>query len=221
MRALIGGRSAVHRAGIATFLRQVVDDAEVCEAPSLQDAVDEVLHAPDFGLVVLDLEACNGEPLRQLKVVSDAVRPAPVLVICDAVNRQSAVRTLEVGAAGCLNRSASEDQTVAALRRVIDGDVWVPPPDGQPESDAQKMTTKLSDPAAVPGPSDGKLSLQQMEILEQLRDGRTNREIAAVLGVSPYTVRYHVSVILRVLGVTNRTAAAMRAAQILGSGGQG
>lgn len=71
----------------------------------------------------------------------------------------------------------------------------------------------LEAPRAGDGPSVLDLSARELEVLESICRGRTNLEIAAALGISPFTVKNHVQRIFRKIGVTNRTQAAARHAE--------
>ena len=207
-KALIAGLSAIHSAGIATLLRQLVEDLETHEVESPEQALDFVLQSRDVALVVLDLPSYDGRTLYTLKLVSAAADPAPVLAIANFRGRRDAVRALESGAMGCLSRAASGKETLTALQRLLDGDN----DRRTPEAASPGLTPVC--PAGRRGGS-GRLSRQQLEILEHLKDGKTNRQIARLIDMSPHTVRYHVSAILRALEVGNRTEAAMRADSVI------
>ena len=218
-KALIAGLSAIHSAGIATLLRQLVEDLETHEVESPEQALDFVLQSRDVALVVLDLPSYDGRTLYTLKLVSAAADPAPVLAIANFRGRRDAVRALESGAMGCLSRAASGKETLTALQRLLDGDLWVS--SRLLAGDNDRRTPKAASPGLTPvcpagrrGGS-GRLSRQQLEILEHLKDGKTNRQIARLIDMSPHTVRYHVSAILRALEVGNRTEAAMRADSVI------
>lgn len=218
-KALIAGLSAIHSAGIATLLKQLAEDLDTHEVDSPEQALDFVLQTRDVALVVLDLPSYDGQALYYLKLVSDAADPAPVLAIANFRGRRDAVRALESGAMVCLNRAASGKETLTALQRLLDGDLWVSSRLLAQDNDrrAPAPTSPGLTPICPAGQRGGadRLSRQQLEILEHLRDGKTNRQIARLIDMSPHTVRYHVSAILRALDVGNRTEAAMRADSVI------
>ena len=87
---MIAGLSAIHSAGIATLLRQLVEDLETHEVESPEQALDFVLQSRDVALVVLDLPSYDGRTLYTLKLVSAAADPAPVLAIANFRGRRDA-----------------------------------------------------------------------------------------------------------------------------------
>ena len=216
MKALVAGRSAIHRAGVAKFLRQLVGGVDCREVDCLDHAIDVVLGASSFEIAILDLPAISGEALYQLRMIGEAIDPAPVLAVSSFSGRWEVLRALEFGATGCLNRSASGEETLTALQRMLDGELWAPSrllvrtDSGTSESRRGQASAHGSR-----GGSKARLTRQQVEILRHLREGKTNRQIARLVDVSPHTVRYHVSAILRALEVANRTEAAMLANTVL------
>ena len=219
MKALIASRSAIHRAGIVNFLQQLVENPEIHEVDLPEQAIDFALKTQGLGLAVLELSSCSDKALFHLKIISEAIDPAPVLAVSNYNGRWDAVKALEFGAMGCLNRAASGKETLTALRRILDGEIWVSSKLVARDSGARPPLKASHGPVTTKTASrrggTGRLSHQQLMILRHLRDGKTNRQIAGLINVSPHTVRYHVSAILRELEVANRTEAAMRADAVI------
>jgi DNA-binding NarL/FixJ family response regulator len=155
---------------------------------------------PDIVLLDLRLPGVDGialiEPLR-------AAGPR-VLVLTSATQPSVAARAVRAGAAGVLYKDIDPDALVRAIRSVRDGHV-------------------LLAPAAVGSLLRGSraeaLTPRESEVLAQIAEGRSNREIARLLGLSEKTVKAHVSSVLAKLGVQDRTQAAVYAVRHARDGG--
>jgi DNA-binding NarL/FixJ family response regulator len=147
---------------------------------------------PDIVLLDLRLPGVDGatliEPLR-------AAGPR-VLVLTSATEPSATARAVRAGAAGVLYKDIDPDALVRAIRAVRDGHV-------------------LLAPAAVGSLLRGSraeaLTPRESEVLARIAEGRSNREIARLLGLSEKTVKAHVSSVLAKLGVQDRTQAAVYA----------
>ena len=195
----------VVRQGLAVLL-EVQDDMQlVGEASDGQAAVRLTLEqVPDVLLLDLKLPGLDG-----LGVLSElAARGAKtrVLVLTSGASPASPALALQAGAAGFLYKDVDPDALVRAIRSVHDGHTVL-------ASDAAGLV------AARPG-TDSRgirsLTAREREVLAQLADGRSNREIAKLLNLSEKTVKTHVSAILAKLGVADRTQAALLAVRHVG-----
>ena len=99
---------------------------------------------------------------------------------------------------------------LSALQLVLTGNIYVPPLLAHAQEPA---ITQPANPAKLA--HDNQLTDRQVEVLRQLRDGRSNKEISAHLGIAEKTVKAHIAAIFRTLRVANRTQAA-NAARDLG-----
>jgi DNA-binding NarL/FixJ family response regulator len=195
----------VVRQGLAVLL-EVQDDMQlVGEASDGRAAVRLTLeNVPDVLLLDLKLPGLDG-----LGVLSElAARGAKtrVLVLTSGASPTSPALALQAGAAGFLYKDVDPDALVRAIRSVHDGHTVL-------ASDAAGLV------AARPG-NDSRgirsLTAREREVLAQLADGRSNREIAKLLSLSEKTVKTHVSAILAKLGVADRTQAALLAVRHVG-----
>ncbi len=92
---------------------------------------------------------------------------------------------------------------VYAVRRVLDGDVYLP----------QDLEAAFAQEAIEPAKDGPALTQRQELVLRELLDGRSNREISQTIGISDETVKTHVAAILRHFEVQNRTQAVVAAAR--------
>ncbi|MGD0604216.1 MAG: response regulator transcription factor [Streptosporangiaceae bacterium] len=153
--------------------------------------------APDVILLDLKLPGADGiAVLGELKARDSAAR---VLVLTSATEPAAASLAVRSGAAGVLYKDVDPDALVRAIRSVHDGHLLLAP----------EAAGTLMHPAAVAGLD--ALTTREREVLAELAQGRSNREIARALGVSEKTVKTHVSSVLAKLGVADRTQAALLA----------
>jgi DNA-binding NarL/FixJ family response regulator len=160
---------------------------------------------PDIVLLDLRLPGVDGaaliEPLR--------AAGTRVLVLTSATEPSVAARAVRAGAAGVLYKDIDPDALVRAIRSVRDGHVLLAP---------ETVSSLLRGSRAEA------LTPRESEVLARIAEGRSNREIARLLGLSEKTVKAHVSSVLAKLGVQDRTQAAVYAVRHQGgdeSGGTG
>jgi two-component system nitrate/nitrite response regulator NarL len=129
---------------------------------------------------------------------------APSLLLVSDLSRAS--EALAAGARGVISRTSTPRQIHAALRaiaeglRVIDGDTVL-----QPKAQAERVAdAELVEP----------LTARELEVLRLLSAGMTNKEIAARLGITEHTIKFHVNAILGKLEAETRTEAVVHAARL-------
>jgi DNA-binding NarL/FixJ family response regulator len=203
---LIADDHPVVRQGLQVLL-SVQDDIVVAgEAADGAEAVRLCAEvAPDVLLLDLKLPVLDGVGvLRELRDRGSAVRS---LVLTSAADETLVTLALQAGAAGFLYKDVDPDALVRAVRSVHDGHTLLAP-------EAAGVLTAPGRRTAVTGI--GALTSREREVLALLADGRSNREIARLLGVSEKTVKTHVSAVLAKLGAADRTQAAVIAVRHAG-----
>ena len=203
---LIADDHPVVRQGLQVLL-SVQDDIEVAgEAADGEQAVAMVAEL-DPDVILLDLKLPGGDGVAVLRQLREAGRRTRALVLTSAVDRNLVARAMQAGAAGFLYKDVDPDALVRALRSVHDGHTLLGP---------EAAGTLLNSAAAAPAVRGiGALTGREREVLAQIADGRSNREIARLLRVSEKTVKTHVSSVLAKLGVADRTQAALLAVREL------
>jgi DNA-binding NarL/FixJ family response regulator len=155
----------------------------------------------DPDVILLDLKLPGMDGLAVLNELKARNNPARVLVLTSVTDHASAVAAMRAGAAGVLYKDVDPDALVRAIRAVHDGHLLLAP------EAAGTLLRAVS--ARAPSRGLDALTSREREVLAELAQGRSNREIARTLHVSEKTVKAHVSSVLAKLGVQDRTQAAL------------
>jgi len=203
---LIADDHPVVRQGLQVLL-SVQDDIEVVgEAADGGQAVAMAAEL-DPDVILLDLKLPVMDGIAVLRELRDSARGARALVLTSAPDRSLVSLAVQAGAAGFLYKDVDPDALVRAIRSVHDGHTLLAP---------DAAGSLLRSGAAAPAVQGiGALTAREREVLAQIADGRSNREIARLLRVSEKTVKTHVSSVLAKLGVADRTQAALLAVRQL------
>jgi DNA-binding NarL/FixJ family response regulator len=153
-------------------------------------------------LVLLDVRMPGGDGLHYLGRIKINFPTLPVILFSTYDNPTYVARAVALGASGYVLKHEKSEKLIEAIRGALRGELaWT-------REELRRVTGALATPRVV---SDVEVPLTQREseVLSQLANGLTNKEIAAALGISYETVKEHVQHILRKIGVTDRTQAAV------------
>ena len=192
-RVLLVDDHPMMRQGLALLINQQSDLTMCCEAAAAAEAMRLIgTSKPDLAIVDLSLEGSSGlELIKDLQALHPEV---PVLVMSMHDESLYAERLLRAGARGYVMKQAGGETVLGAIRCVLSGRVYLSP----------KMSEKLLDsftgrrPRGSNSPIE-QLSDREFEIFELLGEGKSTREIARQLHLSPKTVDVHRSHIKRKL----------------------
>jgi len=199
-RLLVADDHLVLRTGVAamikgTELELVAEAATGAEAVRLAKS-----KKPDVAL--LDVQMPDGDGLETLKRLKKEAPKVRVLFLSNYDNPTYVARALQMEASGYLLKGCSRDKLLTAIYAVAAGDkAWS-------REDMRRVTGALSTPR-YEGEIDVPLTKRESEVLQKVTLGLTNKEIAKALNIGYETVKEHVQHILRKIGVTDRTQAAV------------
>lgn len=204
---LIADDHPLFRDALKRAVAQAVPDArlvEVEDVASLQVAVDA---HPELELLLLDLQMPGASGFSALVHIRHQHPGLPIVVV--SAHEQGAVirRAIAHGASGYIPKSTAATQIVEAVSRVLEGDLWVPP-------SVRGAGSRLREDEANAAAQVSGLTPQQFRVFGMIADGLLNKQIAYELGVSEATVKAHMTAIMRKLGVSNRTQAALLASHL-------
>jgi DNA-binding NarL/FixJ family response regulator len=200
IRILVADDHAVVRQGLRTFL-ELQDDMEVvAEAADGEEAVARALElVPDVALVDLKMPRLDGlEAIRRLRAKAPATR---VIVLTSFLDDDSVLPAVRAGAAGYLLKDVEPQELARAIRTVHAGEALLSP----------AVTARLLEHVSERERAAPTLTERELEVLALLARGLPNKVIARELGVAEKTAKTHVANILRKLGCTDRTQAAVYA----------
>ena len=174
-----------------------------------QQGEEGVRRAVEAGATFLVLGTVRDMPTPDLVSRARAARRPPrVVVLLDQIQRDDLAAVVSVGVDGLLVRSLRPDELTDALSRIRHGERVVAP------ALLPLLVGLLGPPeegAALLAPLAGQLTRKELEVLARLAEGRSNREIAGALYVTPATVKTHLAHIYTKLGVGGRQEALARA----------
>jgi two-component system, NarL family, response regulator LiaR len=203
IRVLIADDHAVVRRGLRTFL-ELQDGIEVVgEAEDGEEAVDAAERlSPDVVLVDLVMPRVDG--ITAIRRIRQGASAARVIVLTSFLDDDKLLPAVRAGAAGYLLKDVQPQELVGAIRTVYAGEALLHP----------AAAARLMAEVAAGGERNDARSLltrRELEVLDLVARGLPNKLIARELGVSEKTVKTHVGNLLRKLGVTDRTQAALYA----------
>lgn len=185
------------RQGIAALVSKNPDVKVVGQCGDGLKVVEQVLAARP-NVVVLDLQMPGLNGLDICRQLSRKAKGAGILVLTMHADEEFIIQALENGASGYLLKEAAADQLNEALLAVAAGQLYLGP--GVPSSVLNRLAQgKGSDPYNT-------LTARERQVLQLIAEGKTDREIAPILGLSVKTVDTHRAHAMRKLGLHDQTA---------------
>lgn len=193
-------------------LRQVVQatlpDHAISEANTFEGAM-RAAAGDQLDLILLDINMPGMNGFAGLISLRNHVPATPVVVVSADESREAVSQAMTLGASGFIPKSLEREHMIAAVRMVLNGEVFVPAQDTLTLSGGHG-----SDDSAFRQGYEA-LTGQQRKVLEMLVAGKSNKVIAYEMDVTESTVKAHVSAILRKLRVHSRTQAVLNASRLL------
>lgn len=209
-RILIADDHPMVRDALRSAVLYSCQATDVMEADRLDSVMQALEERGDLDLVLLDVNMPGMNGLGGLRTLRQRFPATPVVVVSAHEERRWVREAIESGAAGFIPKSTPRDAIAAALRQVLNGELYIPPQAGDEsvEDTEDAETAEIARRIAT-------LTAQQLRVLELLGTGKLNKEIAFDLSITETTVKAHVSAILQKLKVYSRTQAVVIANRVL------
>ena len=191
IRILIADDHSVVREGLVSLVKRKSDMVVVAEASNGREAVQLWKeHRPDVTLLDLRMPELNG--VGAIKEIRELDENAHIVVLTTYDGDEDIYRAIKAGAKAYLLKDTARDALVDTVRRVHAGETYLPP------QLAAKLAERVSGEA---------LSPREIEVLQRMAVGKSNKEIGAELFISEGTVKTHIKSIFSKLDVVSRTEA--------------
>ena len=165
--------------------------------------------APGHDCCIADLMMPGADPMAGIAGLRRAAPDMAILVVTGTENDGLLLELLDLGIAGFAPKTASGAIIEAALRLIDVGGRYLP--QRLVDIAASRFSQRVPAPAPRLQTGDGVLSERQLAVLRLAASGRSNKEIALALGLSPATIKTHLANVQAILGARNRMEAAGRA----------
>ena len=208
-RLLLVEDHASFRQTLALVFDQHPDFEVVGQAGSLGEA-RRLMRGREADMGVIDLALPDGEGVELIEELREANPEFAALVLTASLDRAEHARAIEAGAAGVLHKTADVDEIMDAARRVAAGEALI---SSDELAEMLRLAGQSREELREARASIEQLTQREMQVLEALAEGLTNREIAERLHMSVDTERTHMMNILSKLGVHSRLQALLFAAR--------
>ncbi|MDH5299888.1 MAG: response regulator transcription factor [Gammaproteobacteria bacterium] len=205
MKILVADDHGLVREGIKLTLGKLSREVEIIEATSGDEVLQQMQQNRDVDLLVLDLFMPQTDGFALLALLCKNFPDLLVVILSASEDVHHVRKAIDWGASGYIPKSASEGEMLAALEEVLQGGIYVP---------TQTYSSGVVTISHGAAKHDLHFTGRQKQVLGLLGEGRTNKEIANSLGLSEYTIKIHVTAILKLLGATNRTQAVIEAKRL-------
>ena len=210
MKILIADDHELFLKGLEMVLSDFNPQAEFVKARNYDEIFAIIEKQKDFNLVLTDLAMPGARWLEALQRIHEQLPDTPVIILSAVFDREIVKKTIELGAAGYIPKTSSNAVILSAVNLVLSGGVYIPAEllqgTSRDEFDMLKQLENVSEEQNL-AEKVKILTPRQIEVLRLIAEGKSNKQIAYELGLSEGTVKLHVTAILKVLNVYNRTGA--------------
>lgn len=191
IRVIVADDHPVVREGLAAIIKSQPDMQLITVAENGQMAVHlSSRHRPD--VILLDLRMPEMDGIEATRAIREKVPDVKVIVLSTYKGDEDVYRALRAGAKAYLLKDSSRSELMNCIRSVHGGQMSL----------SSTAATQLA-----AGVTSQRLTKRELEIMRQVVEGKSNKEIGALLGVTEGTVKVHFGHIMKKLGANGRTDA--------------
>jgi DNA-binding NarL/FixJ family response regulator len=199
------------RDGMRYVLQQLADEVEIIDSGNFEDGMNQAANSPDFDLALLDLHMPGSDGVKSVRKFHKTNPSIPLVVVSGSDQKEDIEKVMEYGAMGFISKMSSSKIMLGALRMVLDGGVYLPPQlllQASAELD-QGVVDRRSARS-----NKNWLTTRQLQTLQLLAEGLSNKDISERLDLAEGTVKIHTAAIYLALRVNSRLEAVSAARRL-------
>lgn len=197
MRILVVEDHNIVRQGLIALMRTVADFEVVAETDNGEKAI-ELFREQRPDVTLMDLRLKTGSGVAAIAGIRKIAPEARIIVLTTYDGDEDIYKALQAGAQGYVLKGASSEELIHAVRAVQSGERYIPP----------MIAERLAERVGAE-----QLTERELEVLQNIVRGMSNKEIAQTMHISEATVKTHINNLLSKLAVSDRTQAAITALQ--------
>lgn len=216
MKFLIADDHELFLQGLEFILHKEYPQTDIVLAKSYTDIFNILEQQTDFDLILTDLAMPGADWLDAIENIHKLCPEVPIIIISAVFEREILQKTYDLGVSGYVSKAFPNNLIIGAINLVLAGGVYIPPEILQMSKTSSSKTVQklLKDLNQTQNKTDKVLTPRQTEVLHCMAEGLSNKQIAYKLNVSEGTVKIHITLLMRTLEVSNRTAAVRKAVQL-------
>lgn len=177
--------------GVSLILNEILPDAEIFRAGNIEDSLNLLKLHSSINLALVDLKMPGANGLDGIQTIKRSY-PTLTIVVISSLDFETNVRNImNLGVNGFISKASPKAKLLSALDKILQGEIVV-----EPEFQPNQCIM---------------LSTRQKQTLNFMAQGKTNKEIARALNISPHTAKEYVSKVLELFDAENRTQAVKNA----------
>lgn len=212
LQVLLADDHALFRDGMRYVLQQLSDEVSIICAGDFTETLKLAEENPNIDLALVDLNMPGSDGVASIRIFHHRFPAIPLVVVSGSEQRAEIECVMEYGAMGFISKMSSGKIMVSALRKILDGDIYLPP-QLMGHANSEPLANDTLDKSGMLITKHG-LTKRQMETLHHLVAGLSNKEIAQKMQLAEGTIKVHVAATYQILQVNSRVDAVRKARQL-------
>lgn len=217
MKILVADDHELFLKGLDFIIRDMYPDVELLFAKDYTEEFKLIDEHEDLNLILTDLAMPGSKWLDAIRRIHNTLPEVPIIILSAVFDREIVQKTIEIGAAGYIPKTSSNAVIMGAINLVLSGGVYIPAEllhsTDKNEFDLLKQVENIEADKDIEEKVKI-LSPRQIDVLNLISQGKSNKQIAFDLGLTEGTIKLYVTAILKILNVYNRTGAVVEAAKL-------
>ena len=198
------------------MLKEIEPEIDVTACYSTQHALSVVDEGHNYGLVITDLFMPGIDGIGLIVGLRNRHNKMPIVVVSGSDDDKYIRAAIDQGASGFIPKTLPGAEMIAGLKQVINGGQCFPERFTRPSTGSSPDTDSRAANDHVVNGNNSQVQRpgeKQMQVLQLMADGNSNKQISQIVGISEATVKYHTSQLFKLFSVKNRTSCVREAQQ--------